>query len=67
MRVIIVEVNEEGLPLRIDPEDAVGARLRIRLDWRTFAYLVVAILGALAVSRWSAVPRRCSPGSVSGW
>ena len=44
-----MEVNEEGLPLRIDPEDAGGARLRIRLDWRTFAYLVVAILGALAV------------------
>ena len=42
-------VNEEGLPLRIDPDDAGGSRLRIRLDWRTFAYLVVAILGALAV------------------
>ena len=49
LRVIIVEVNEEGLPLRIDPDDAGGSRLRIRLDWRTFAYLVVAILGALAV------------------
>jgi putative heme transporter len=49
VRVIIVVVNDEGLPLRIDPEDAVGARVRIRLDWRTFAYLVVAILGALAV------------------
>ncbi len=49
MRVIIVAVNDEGLPLRIDPEDAVGARLRISLDWRTFVYLVVAILGALAL------------------
>ena len=49
MRVIIEDVSEEGLPLRIDPDDAAGARLRIRLDWRTFAYLVVAILGALAV------------------
>lgn len=49
MRVIIGDVSEEGLPLRIDPDDAGGARLRIRLDWRTFAYLVIAILGALAV------------------
>ena len=47
MRVIIVMVNEETAPLRIDPEEAVGARLRIRLDWRTFVYLVAAILGAL--------------------
>ena len=42
-------MNEEAVPLRIDPEEAAGARLRIRLDWRTFAYLVVAILGALVV------------------
>ena len=47
MRVIIVMMNEETAPLRIDPEEAAGARLRIRLDWRTFVYLVAAILGAL--------------------
>jgi predicted PurR-regulated permease PerM len=39
----------EATALRIDPDVAVGARVRIRLDWRTFAYLVIAILGALAL------------------
>ena len=49
MRGMIVMVDEEAAPLRIDPEEAAGARLRIRLDWRTFVYLVLAIVGALAV------------------
>jgi predicted PurR-regulated permease PerM len=48
MRVIIVKVNEEATPPRIDAEEAAGARLRIRLDWRSFVYLVVAMIGALA-------------------
>jgi putative heme transporter len=47
-RAIIVTVNEEATPPRIDAEEAAGARLRIRLDWRTFVYLVAAIVGALA-------------------
>jgi putative heme transporter len=33
----------------MDPEDAAGARVRIRLDWYTFVYIVVAVLGALAM------------------
>ncbi len=41
--------SEEGSALRIDPELAAGARLRLRLDFRTFAYLVLAILTALAL------------------
>jgi predicted PurR-regulated permease PerM len=48
-RAIISLVNEEALPLRIDAEEVAGARLRIRLDWRTFIYLVVAVLAAFAV------------------
>jgi predicted PurR-regulated permease PerM len=43
------EDDDEATALRIDPDVAVGARVRIRLDWRTFAYLVIAILGALAL------------------
>src|SRR4051794_3071157 len=45
---MIVVVDEEATRLRIDPEESAGARLRIRLDWRTFVYLVLAIVGALA-------------------
>jgi predicted PurR-regulated permease PerM len=41
--------DTEAAALRIDPEVAAGARVRIRLDWRTFAYLVTAILAALAL------------------
>jgi predicted PurR-regulated permease PerM len=41
--------DTEAAALRIDPEVAAGARVRIRLDWRTFAYLVIAILAALAL------------------
>ena len=33
----------------MDAEEAAGARVRIQLDWRSFAYLVVAVVGALAV------------------
>jgi putative heme transporter len=41
--------SDEAEALRIDAETLEGARIRIRLDWRTFAYFVLAILGALAV------------------
>jgi predicted PurR-regulated permease PerM len=41
--------SDEAEALRIDAETLEGARIRIRLDWRTFAYVVLAILGALAV------------------
>jgi len=41
--------DTEAAALRIDPDAAVGAPVRIRLDWRTFAYLVITILGALAL------------------
>ncbi len=41
--------SDETAALRIDAEALEGARIRIRFDWRTFAYLVLAILGALAV------------------
>jgi predicted RNA-binding protein with RPS1 domain len=33
----------------MDAEEAAGARVRIQLDWRTFVYLVAAVVGALAV------------------
>ena len=49
MRAIIIDVDEGASPLRIDADDAVGARLRIRLDWRTFVYLVAAIVAAVAL------------------
>lgn len=42
-------VPEDGRTLRIDADDAAGASLRVRLDWRTFAWLVIAIVTALAV------------------
>jgi putative heme transporter len=42
------DAGEES-SLRIDPEVAAGARVRIRLDWRTFLYLVLAILAGLAL------------------
>jgi putative heme transporter len=42
-------VNGEATPLRIDADDAAGARERIRLDWRSFVYLVAAVLVAVAV------------------
>lgn len=35
--------------LQLDAADIAGARRRLRLDWRTFAYLVGAILVAFAV------------------
>jgi predicted PurR-regulated permease PerM len=41
--------DADAAALRIDPETATGARLRIRLDWRSFVYLVIAILAALAL------------------
>ena len=42
-------MSEDASALRVDPEDVVGARLRLRFDWRTFVWLVVAVLGALAL------------------
>lgn len=42
-------MDDDASALRVDPEDAAGARLRLRLDWRTFAWLVIAVLGALAL------------------
>ena len=42
-------VDQEESALRIDPEEAAGARLRLRLDWRTFVWLALAVLGALAL------------------
>jgi predicted PurR-regulated permease PerM len=42
-------VEDDASALRIDPDLAAGARLRLRLDWRTFAYLALAILTALAL------------------
>ena len=49
MRGMIVMVNEQAPAPPIDPEELAGARLRIRLDWRTFAYFVGALVGALVV------------------
>ena len=46
---IIGTVNGEATPLRMDAEEAAGARVRIQLDWRTFVYLVAAVVAALAV------------------
>jgi predicted PurR-regulated permease PerM len=42
-------VDHEESALRIDPEEAAGARLRLRLDWRTFVWLTLAVVGALAL------------------
>jgi predicted PurR-regulated permease PerM len=42
-------VDADASPLRMDPEEAAGARVRIRLDWYTFVYLVLAVLGGLAM------------------
>ena len=49
VRGMIVMVNEQAPAPPIDPEELAGARLRIRLDWRTFLYFVGAIVGALVV------------------
>ena len=49
VRGMIVTVNEQAPAPPIDPEELAGARLRIRLDWHTFVYLVLAIVGALVV------------------
>jgi predicted PurR-regulated permease PerM len=47
---MILLVDEETTPPLVDPDEAAGARLRFRLDWRTFVYLVAAIVGALALT-----------------
>jgi predicted PurR-regulated permease PerM len=49
VRAIIVLVDEGASQLGIDAEEVVGARLRIRLDWRTFVYLVIAAVSAVAL------------------
>lgn len=41
--------GEPVSPIRLDPADVAGARRRLHLDWRTFAYLVAAALAALAL------------------
>ncbi len=41
--------GEPVSPIRLDPADVAGARRRLHLDWRTFVYLVVAALAALAL------------------
>ena len=41
-------MQDETSALRIDPEELAGARVRFRLDWKTFAWLVLAALVALA-------------------
>ena len=40
---------DEPSALRVDAEELAGAPVRIRLDWRTFAWLVIAMLTALAL------------------
>ena len=42
-------VQDEPSALRLDPDEVAGAPVRLRLDWRTFAWLVLAVLTALAV------------------
>ena len=44
-------MEEDSSALRIDPELAAGARVRLRLDWRTFVNLVLAVLTALGADR----------------
>ena len=41
--------DDDTSALRLDPEDLAGARVRIRLDWRTFVWAVLAVLAALAL------------------
>jgi predicted PurR-regulated permease PerM len=42
-------MDDEAAALRVDPESAAGARLRLRLDWRSFVWLALAVLAALAL------------------
>ncbi len=41
-------VDDDASALRVDPDEVAGARLRLRLDWRTFVWLTLAVVGALA-------------------
>jgi predicted PurR-regulated permease PerM len=41
-------VQDEPSALRVEPDD-VAARMQLHLDWRTFAWLVIAVLTALAL------------------
>jgi predicted PurR-regulated permease PerM len=42
-------VSDDASALRVDAAEAAGARLRLRFDWWSFVWLVVAVLGALAL------------------
>jgi predicted PurR-regulated permease PerM len=42
-------VDDEVSALRVEPESAAGPRLRLRLDWRSFVWLALAVLVALAL------------------
>ncbi len=41
-------MQDDASALRVDADEAAGARLRIRLDWRTFIWVAIAVLVALA-------------------
>ena len=43
-------MSDDATALRVDADEAAGARLRLRLDWRTFVWLTLAVLGALALT-----------------
>jgi putative heme transporter len=42
-------VDDDASALRVAPDEVAGARIRLRLDWRTFVWLTLAVLGALAL------------------
>lgn len=42
-------MQDDASALRVEPDEAAGAALRLRFDWWTFVWIVVAVLGALAV------------------
>ncbi len=42
-------MQDDASALRVDPDQVAGARLRLRLDWRTFVWIVLAVAGALTL------------------
>ena len=42
-------MQDEPSALHLDADELAGAPVRLRLDWRTFAWLVLAVLTALAI------------------
>lgn len=42
-------MQDDASALRVDPDEAAGARLRLHFDWRTFAWIVASVLAALAL------------------